>query len=136
LRQGPALPPLLRRSGTWRSLAEDRQRERARLPLGQAGRSELPGSHLRHPDRGGRTGRPPADLVPTEPGLRFPAQLAPPSGGASFAWEWRSIAAKTTILYITTITTSRSCRCQTAHSRLATFPESQATSLPRRCAAR
>ena len=31
-------------------LAEDRPGHRARLPLGQAGRSELPRSDLRHPD--------------------------------------------------------------------------------------
>ena len=50
-------------------LAEDRPGHRARLPLGQAGRSELPRSDLRHPDRGGRPGRSPAHLVPPKPGL-------------------------------------------------------------------
>jgi hypothetical protein len=45
-----------------------------RLPLGQAGRPELPRSDLRHPDRGGRRGRPAADLVPPEPGLSIPQE--------------------------------------------------------------
>src|SRR5690606_37065708 len=45
-----------------------------RLPLGQAGRPELPRSDLRHPDRGGRRGRSPADLVPPKPGLSTPAR--------------------------------------------------------------
>jgi hypothetical protein len=68
LRQGTALPHLLRQCRTRRRLAEGLRR-RPRLPLGQAGRPELPRSDLRHPDRGGRRGRPTVDLVPPQPGL-------------------------------------------------------------------
>ena len=51
-----------------RRLAED-LRAGPRLPLGQARRSELPGSDLRNARRGRRRGWPPAHLVPPEPGL-------------------------------------------------------------------
>ena len=83
LRKGPALPHLRRQRRTGRGLAEDRQGHRARLPLGQAGRPELPGSDLRHPDRGGRRGRPPAHLVPPEPGLTTPTQRPRRKAGLS-----------------------------------------------------
>ena len=42
VRKGTALPHLRRKCRTGRGLAEDRKGHRARLPLGQAGRSELP----------------------------------------------------------------------------------------------
>lgn len=81
LRQGSPLSHLLGFGRAGCGLAEGFQGNRARLPLGQAGRPELPRSDLRHPDRGGRRGRPAADLVSPQPGL-IASTRAPPQGGA------------------------------------------------------
>ena len=49
---------------------------------------ELPRPDLRHPDRGGRRGRPAADLVPAEPGLTGTA-AAPFRSGVALTYRTR-----------------------------------------------
>ena len=64
----------------WQKTAKDTERDYLSVKLG---RPELPGSDLRHPDRGGRPGRPPAHLVPSQPGL-IPRRPAPPKRRGRF----------------------------------------------------
>ena len=65
----------------WQKTAKDTERDYLSVKLG---RPELPGSDLRHPDRGGRPGRLPAHLVPPQPGLRTPRRPAPPKRRGRF----------------------------------------------------
>src|SRR3954469_10305026 len=54
---------------------EEDLRRGSRLPLGQAGRPELPRPDLRHPDRRQRTRRLQPDLVPPQRGLTGPPRI-------------------------------------------------------------
>src|SRR5690606_37967796 len=64
-----------------RSLEEDRPRNRPRISLGQAGRSELPGPDLRQPGRSRGWQRSQPHLVPTQRRLRPAPEEAPPRRG-------------------------------------------------------
>ncbi len=82
--KAPDYPHLRRRHRVRRRLEEDRPRDRPRIPLGQARRSELPGADLRLAGEGrGRRGLHP-DLVPPQRRLIQPDHPPRLFGGGAF----------------------------------------------------
>ena len=80
-RRGPDYPHLRRRNGFRCSLEEDRPRDAARISLGQARRSELPGADLRRLVRP-RAARATPDLVPPQRRLSPTGSTRPASSEA------------------------------------------------------